>query len=137
MICTSAPFHTFSPVLALAYAVLSPLHVFNLICSLPLLEDLAIRGFAIGGDDDRDQHLQLPQTSPPLTGTLAMYEFQGMENAIRRLLELPNGVRFRGFECEWNLNEDLRWMSTLVGACSDTLEYVEIEHNSTSLLLLR
>jgi hypothetical protein len=99
---------------------------------MPLLEDLAIEGVDITGDNDFQ-----PLASPPLTGTLTVYLYREMEHTIRGLLALPNGVRFRSLNCRWDLEGNLQWMMALVGACSDTLEYVEIEHNCAPLLLLQ
>ena len=99
--------------------------LFNLVCSLPLLEDLQMIGCGIGNYDDNSTILQ-PPTSPPLTGSLGLYFSLGMEPAVRRLLELPNGAHFRKLECAWHLAEDIRWTKAMVERYSDTLERVEI-----------
>ncbi|KAF9644819.1 hypothetical protein BDM02DRAFT_3190265 [Thelephora ganbajun] len=67
------PFHDFSPALKSPRVIsrsLSSSQVFNLICSLPLLEDLSIRSHEMGSSDDDGTVFQ-PSTSAVLTGTLA------------------------------------------------------------------
>jgi hypothetical protein len=121
--------------LLVAYAIISSSKLFRLICSLPLLEHLAILGPAVG-DDGHDKDFK-PVASPPLTGTLALHLSGGPGHTIRQLVGLPNGVRFRDFGYHCFVEEELRWMSVLAEACSDTLERVEIERDGTFLLLLR
>jgi hypothetical protein len=133
------PPHDFSPILKSLYIVhvaLSSSNTRKLVCSLPLLEDLEIMCLRLTNDGD-DIIIHQPLTSPPLTGTLDLCVREGMERTTRWLLDLPNGVRFRNFKCKWFLEEDFRWMTALVEACSDTLEYIEIGCNSMFLLLLR
>jgi hypothetical protein len=91
----------------------------------------------ISEDDDDASIVFQPPTSPPLTGTLELYLHEGMEYAIYRLLEVPSGVHFRKLDFKWYFEEDLRCIMALVEACSDTLEYIEIEHKRASPLLLR
>lgn len=45
---------------------------------------------------------------------------------IRALLDLPNGVRFQKFLCTVRFEEEFRWITAFVEACSDTLEYIDI-----------
>ena len=64
----------------------------NLTHSLSLLEDLALTGHdtsPINGEGSGT----LPSTSPALTGALELL-IQGMTNTVRRLLDLPSGLRF-------------------------------------------
>jgi hypothetical protein len=118
------PFQNFSPVLkSLRFNFDSfPLSkAFNLICSLPLLEDLSLK---IGDVeiDDGDSTVFRPPTSPPLTGTLTLNLRRGGDYFVRRLLDLPNGLHFRDLLCTLTRSEGLRWVSALVEGCSDTLE---------------
>ena len=122
------PFHNFSPTLRSLHLVsttfLSP-YTFDLVCSLPLLEDLAIvnDGYEANIDDEGGVAFRYP-TSPVLTGTLSL--LQGLKYAIPRLLSLPNGLRFRKFVCESFLEGDLQRVAALVKRCSDTLECVDV-----------
>ena len=123
-------FHKSSPSLKSlrVFSTALPLsQILNFVCSLPLLEDLALTvydRFAISGDELTPAFS--PSTSPPLTGTLEFPLQRGMTDAARRLLDLPNGLRFRKFDLIWRDEEDLRWTEKLVVACSNTLEYLDI-----------
>ena len=120
------PFHNFSPALKslrLMFRFISPSKIFNLICSLPLLEDLNLD---IGELDtsDEDGTFFRPSTSPPLTGTLTLNLYLGERYLINRLLDLPNGLHFRSIVCR--LSESLGGAAALVEGCSDTLEHVHV-----------
>jgi len=125
------PFHGFSPALNYLRILSSTLpnsQIFDLICSLPLLEDLTL---GIGGTDDNvpspDVPLRVVQpTSPALTGTLDLTVFGGMESIARRFLGLPNGLHFRELVLSWFYKEDLQWIIALVVGCSDTLERLSV-----------
>jgi len=123
------PFHNFSPALKSLRLInsLPRSRVFNLVCSLPLLEDLSIREFRIGeaGYDGIDFQ---PSTSPLLTGTFELYSGGGMGPIVRRLLDLPGGFHFRKLALKWHNEEDLRWITALVIGCSDTLECFDIRY---------
>jgi hypothetical protein len=124
------PFYDFSPVLKslrVASTNLPPSQVLGFVCSSPLLEDLIIRCYGMGNDED-DGTIFRPSTSPALTGTLEIYLPHGMEHTARQLLDLPDGLHFRKLEFAWCLEEDLRWMVDLVTGCSDTLECIDIEY---------
>ena len=94
-----------------------PPEVFNLICSLPLLDDLRAR--------DRDEVVPRPSKLPSLAGMLCI--FRSPEYVARRLLGLPISLRFRKFISKGCPEEDLEWVATLVERCSDTLEGVEVD----------
>ena len=103
-----------------------PSQVLALVCSLPRLEDLELRGK--GMDNDADDHtIFQPSTSPPLTGSLTISLTEGVEHTARRLLGLPNGIRLRKLKCTLYSEEDLRWTTALVEASSNTLESIETE----------
>ena len=114
-------FSSFLKSLYTALGALSISQLFKLICSLPLLEDLKIRVFVACGNDG-DGAASEPSTSPPLTGTLELQLIGEIEPVARRLLVLPNGLRFREFECVWKLPDDPRWITALVERCAETLE---------------
>ena len=102
---------------------------FTLIRSLPLLEDLALIGYdvsVIKGDEPDVPPISIPLTSPKFTGTLALFVDNGVKNTAHRLLNLPDGLHFRGLNLSWRSEEDLLWVVKLVVACSDTLEYLHV-----------
>ena len=104
----------------------SPTDFINHVCSLPLLEDVGIFGYALVNDEDESISFQ-PSTSPPLSGTLALNSIHGVAPAIHQLLQIPNGVYFRKLTCSCNFQEvDLRCIMAVVEACSDTLECIDL-----------
>ena len=128
------PFRKFSSTLkSLRITSLLPLsQVFNLIYSLPLLEDLALTGrdTATLNDDELDAPpTAAPLTPPAVTGTLELRVFLGVTNTTRRLLDLPNGLHFRKLNLSW-YEKDLQWMTRLVVACAGTLEYLDTTYHS-------
>ena len=109
---------------------LTPSQFSELICSLPLLEDLDIAVSAINKDDDDDDSpVFQPLASPPLTGTLSLSLAEVMEHVTCGLLNLPNGVHFRKFLFTWRLEEDFQWITALVEGCSNTLKYIEFDRD--------
>jgi len=131
------PFHNFSPALkSLRVVSIATSHsqMFNLVCSLPLLEDLYVMDYR-RDRKDRDGTVFQPSNSPALIGTLGLYLTQGMEHVTRRLLGLPNGLRFR--KLVWTLfrEEDIPRTVALVVGCHDTLEYVDINCCLRSMFL--
>jgi len=123
------PFHNFSPALK-SLRLISSLpgsQVFNLVCSLPLLEDLNIKEYQVDGVDHDEIDFQ-PLASPPLTGIFEL-DTKEAEPTIRRLLDLPGGFHFRELVLTWRNEEDLRWIMALVVGCSDTLECFDIRHS--------
>jgi len=121
------PFHNFSPALkslrVISYIPRS--RVFNLVCSLPLLENLSIHEFRIWGADSNGIDFQ-PSTSPLLNGTFESYNRGGSGPTVRWLLGLPGGFRFRKLVLTWRNEEDVRWITKLVVGCSDTLECFDV-----------
>ena len=120
------PFHNLSPVvksLRVVSSNLSSSQIFNLVSSLPPLEDLSVVGRGIH-TLDRNEVVSQPSISPPLTGTF--YIRRWLKHVVRQLLDLPSGLNFREFTCEECLEEDLKWVTALVERCSDTLERVDI-----------
>ena len=110
-------------------SVFLPRSVFNLIHSLPLLEDLTLIGHdtSVFNNNELDTSPSAtPLASPAFTGTLQLLLFQGMMNVARRLVDLPNGLHFRKLSLSWREEGDLRWVVMLVVACCRTLEYLDI-----------
>jgi hypothetical protein len=98
--------------------------VFNLICSFPLLEDLWLYFVNIlGGADGWD----VPSTSPRLTGSLHLIDWD--RSVTRRLLDLPNGLRFSEITVSCRV-EDTDSLVDLISRCSDNLESLEIAYSS-------
>jgi hypothetical protein len=93
--------------------------VLDLICSFPLLEDLALDCADYGSDTWNN-----PSTSPKLTGSLDLSLFVGVRPTIRRLVGLPNGLRFTKITI--TVHEDVGSITDLVSRCSDTLESLSI-----------
>ena len=139
-----APFYRLPPVLkslCVSSMLLNP-QIFDLVCSLPLLEDLtlAIRGIESEDlDDGSPPALIRPSTSPVLTGTLEIPLLLKMEPLARRLLDLPNGLHFQKLKLEWAREGCLRWINASVVGCSDALEslYVTCYLHGAIVRLLR
>ena len=127
-----APFRNVPPTLKSLFLTSLPFplpQAFDLIGSLPLLEDLSLVGAAAStNDDDPDQaHTVAPSSiSPPFTGMLDLRLYQGNVDAANRLLNMPNGLRFRGLRSQWYRWEYLRCIVELVTACSGTLEFLDV-----------
>ena len=136
-----APFYEVSPALKslfLATPFVLPLSkVFNLIRSLPSLEDLTF----IGEADEinyNDPYTVVPSPpSPQFTGTLNLCLFGGIAGTARRLLGLPSGLRFRVFHLRWHKREDLGHIVDLVTACSRTLEFLELTYTQEGTVPFR
>jgi hypothetical protein len=129
------PFHGLSPViksLRMVIPVLPSSHLFDLILSFPLLEDLTViihlPWTADGGGSEGDEMLTATQLSnPPMfTGSLELYLRGGMRPIIRQLLSLPGGIHFRKLTLTLFGGEDLLTLRALVEECSHTLESLDI-----------
>ena len=139
-ISTFGSFHSCLPVLeslCLADEICSTSQLFNLVCSLPILEDLTLVNHESGEIAD-DNTIFQPSTVPPLSGALNLCLTRGMEPVACQLRELPDGVRFRKLNLALSLDDDLRCTATIVEACSGTLESIKIQcpNYSESLQLL-
>jgi len=126
------PFHGFSSTLKSLRVgpliFLSP-QFFHLVRSSPLLEDLTVKGrdeSSIFNNYPHQLPPDVPLTSPPLTGSLDLNIHGGMGNTVRRLLDLPNGLRFRKLKLSWNVKKDLQWIMVLVEGTSQTIELLHI-----------
>ena len=127
-----APFQRSAPTLKSlhVFGILLPCpQTFNLVRSLPLLEDLSLTGRteSVGdGDDPHGPQAVVPPTSPAFTGSLNLRVLGGVGDTVRRLLDLPSGLRFRQLSLSWRYEEDLRWVMELVVRCAGTLEYLSL-----------
>jgi len=97
--------------------------IFDLICSLPLLEDLSLISFI---HDHGDEGWNAPSTSPKLTGSLKLIMLGGIHSVASLLLGLPSGIHFTKIAVSWNNEEDAKWTMCLVSRCSSTLESLYI-----------
>jgi hypothetical protein len=111
-----APFHGLSPTLRSLRLIGTSLEVLDLVCSFPLLKDLALVSLHQGSDT-----WNTPSTSPKLTGSLELNAIGGICAVARRLLDLPYGLRFTKITV-WCFSEDAESTTDLVSRCSDTLE---------------
>ena len=118
---TLVPFHGLSPTpRSLRLTSTSP-EVLDLICSFPLLEDLALISPGRGSGA-----WKIPRTSSKLTGSLNLSARGGIRPVARRLLSLPNGLHFTKISV--HLDKDIHSVTDLVSRCSDTLESISVCH---------
>jgi hypothetical protein len=120
------PLYRLSPALRslqLAFASLPDSQVIGLICSLPLLEDLAL---VCIGHGNRDDGWNAPSTSPRLTGSLELRMVEGIQPIAHRLLNLPNGLHFTKIVVTWFFVGDVPLTMDLVSRCSDTLQFLDV-----------
>jgi len=115
------PFYGLSSAIRSLRLIIVPLDV-DLICSFPLLEDLALVPSPMEDEDG----WKVPLTSPKLTGTLDL-EMYGRSSALtRRLLVLPGGLRFSKIIVMFP-GKDAKSVTDLVSRCSDTLEFLTLD----------
>jgi hypothetical protein len=118
---TFVPFHGLSPTLRSLHLTYTSPEVLDLVCSFPLLEDLALISPGHGSGA-----WKIPPTSPKLTGSLNLSARGGIRPAARRLLSLPNGLHFTKISV--HLDKGIHSVTDLVSRCSDTLESISICH---------
>ena len=133
-----APFFGFSPALRSFCMAYASSEVFDLVCSFPLLEDLALVDFCPGNDTvERSAR----STSPKFSGSLDLSAGArgGICSAARQLLNFPDGLRFADISILC-ISEDFGSVTDLVSGCSSTLESLSIASfdngafSSTSLI---
>ena len=121
-----APLYGLFPALrSLRMAFIAPKNsgVFDLVCSFPCLEDLALEWFGFVQDEPRNT----PSTSPKLTGSLELRSVvEGIQSITRGLLDFPNGLHFTKITVAWNVKQDVGSTVDLVSRCSDTLQSLTI-----------
>ena len=119
------PLHRISTVIRSLRLVSNSLRdseAFGLICSLPLLEDLAL----ISRVPRPPEEWTRPQTSPRLTGSLELYVERGIRPVTHKLLDLPDGLHFKRIVVRVFSLQDVGSATDLVSGCSDTLESLSI-----------
>ena len=118
----SIPFHGSSSTLISLHLTAAFIDVFDLVCSFPLLEDLAL--VMLDSEAETDGW-NAPSTSPKLAGSLDLRMIRGIGSAIHRLLDLPGGLHFTKITvlCPYN---DLELITDLLSRCSDTLESLAV-----------
>ena len=115
---TLVPFCGLSPTIRSLRLAHCTTEVFDLVCSFPLLEDLALISLS------SESHVDAwnpPPTSPKLTGSLDLKTLGVAPPIARRLLDLPHGLRFSKISVAF-LDREAESVNDLVLACSDTLE---------------
>ena len=118
------PFYGLSSTVKSLHLSFTPFGVFDLVCSFPLLEDLALLSLLPEMDADTwNVHL----TSPKLTGTLELRLFGQIQFVTRRLLNLPNGLHFTKIVLECFQREEIELATGLVFGCSRTLESLDVK----------
>ena len=125
------PFHGFSPAITSLHikSLSFPCsHIFNLICSFPLLEDLSLASSGqTPGIDSNEQPASRPSSSPAFTGSLKLSFGEGISLVASWLLSLPGGLHFRRFKIILRCEEDILPAGALIEGCSSTLESLEID----------
>ena len=136
------PFYGFSPglkTLRLAFPIVPPPQLFNLICSFPLLDDLHIVSFGGWSGSNKvsvDKAISIRSlVSPPFTGFLELDLKAGLDLVASRLLSLPGGLHFRRLRLMLNQEKDVVPVMALVEGCRSTLESLEIEHELSGLFI--
>jgi hypothetical protein len=134
------PFHGFSPVMKSLRVAISSLfspHIFNLILSFPLLEDLAVTIHHKAMPDDDDGSDRVPPSSTPMfTGSLELRLWGGMKPITHWLLSLPGGIHFRKLIWAWYHKKELSLMMALAERCSHTLESLDVTYGRSKLIRL-
>ena len=140
------PFHGFSPaiksVLLHLTALPSP-HIFDLVYSFPLLEDLSVTThityISVLYEDKFKEQMTVaePRSTPAFTGFLRLSMFGGIRHIASPLLALPSGLHFRGLHLIWCNGKDTSLTAALVERCGSTLEFLYIRcFTGTSILHL-
>ena len=124
------PFHALSPAVRSLHLTYFTADVFDLVCSFPLLEDLALH--ILHPESQTDGWIP-PSSSPKLTGSIRLRIHGRAHPVIRRLLDLPDGLHFSKINVMFYDNET-EPVADLVSRCSDTLESLHILNCPSSTL---
>ena len=124
------PFHALSPVVRSLHLTYFTPDVFDLVCSFPLLEDLALH---ILYPEGQTAEWNPPSSSPKLTGSLRLGIYGRAHPVIRRLLDLPYGLHFSKINVMF-YDKETESVADLVSRCSDTLESLDIVNSPSSTL---
>jgi hypothetical protein len=140
------PLHGLSPIVK-SLRIFTPSlrfsHVFNLVLSFPLLEDLDVTiGMPENEDGAGSEEVEMPTaaqlSSPPrFTGTLELCLGGKIGPVARRLLSLPSGIHFRKIALVWLHEDDLSTITAFVEKCSHTLESLDVGWNIACKPILR
>ena len=114
--------------LDVTFTLLSRTQIFDLIRSLPLLEDLTLRGDNLAVDDDEsgEPPTTIPSTPLAPTGTFDVFLYACVGRILRQLLCLPSGLRFRKLDMSRCRARGLHRVVEMAAARSGTLEYLKI-----------
>jgi len=123
------PFYRLSPAVRSLHLTYGPFKVFDLICSFPLLEDLAL--VALYPKSDADEW-NIPLTSPKLTRHLELRTFGRTAHVTRGLLDLPGGLHFSKISAVF-FHNDTESVTDLVSRCSNTLESLPLLYCPSSV----
>ena len=124
-------FHGLSRALRSLSLTFLPTEVFDLVCSFPLLEDLLL---CILHPENDTYIRNPPPTSPKLTGSLYLEVYGNTRTVTRRLLDLPNGLRFKKINMVFK-EGDTGSVVDLVSGCSDALESLTVLYSPSSASL--
>ena len=123
------PFHGLSPTirsLCLYSSFIPSSETLDLVCSFPLIEDFTFISY---DRENEPKEWTAPLTSPKLTGSLKLESVVGgigLGSAVRRLLDLPNGLHFRKIVLVRVWDADPGLVRDLVLRCSRTLEFLDV-----------
>jgi len=123
------PFFGFSPALRSLRMTYTSFEVFDLICSFPLLEDLALVDLR---PEDGTVWRRAPSISPKLTGSLDLDTTRELHSVTRRLWDFPNGLHFAKIAMSFGIGQDFLLATDLVSRCSSTLESLNIRSSLKS-----
>jgi len=129
-----AVFHGFSPVIKsirMNASFLPFRHLFDLVLSFPLLEDLGMSDcydVPIDNDGDSDGLSTTAQalSLPTFTGSLDLHLDEGMGPVVRWLLTPPGGIHFRKLALLWSCEEEVSLTMALMEKCSRTIESIYV-----------
>jgi len=117
-----AQFYGLSPTVRSLRLAHTTADVFDLICSFPFLEDLAL--FHLHPDSEADER-NTHSTSPKLTASFHMMVNRELHSVAYRLCALPNGLHFTDITIGFGMG-DTEPATSLISKCSHTLESLTI-----------
>lgn len=107
------------------------------ISSFPYLEDLAITLTSRLVNNDEEPVYPSLQNSPPFRGNLQVLDSSNEEGVfLGKLVDLPNGVRFRSIELGCPKYEEYYQVQRLLIACGSSLEDLKLDYSFTCSLTL-
>jgi len=94
------------------------------------------RAFTNNDDSPNGLPTTIHPSTPPMTGSLVLFQQEGMKPLARFLLSLPGGVHFRRVGLTMVSKEDLPLATALVVECSRTLKCLYIRHELPGMSIL-